>query len=154
MLALKIFVPPLTAAKGEKVGDISLLTDFHFNEKVLYQEASMEFPDVGGNEKLGWWYGWAQVYGDKMCSWILNENNELIFRFNVRPTHQTERPNRAHERIERIQGSDNNSPLLNYHEILKESVKFKFVGYSRDLHSGVNWRVPFKNGTKTSSNRL
>ena len=74
-----------------------------------------------------------------MCSWILNENNELIFRSNVRPTHQTERPNRAHERIERIQGSDNNDPLLKYDEILKNLSSSNFWDVVQ--HSDIVFKV-------------
>ena len=60
-------LPSMTAAKGE-IGDITLLTEFLFNEEVLYQEYDYKFPEQGGNEKKGYWYGRAPNHGDAMCS--------------------------------------------------------------------------------------
>ena len=50
------FLPPLQLALGE-VGDISLLTEYLFNDPIMYQDITSRFPEAGGNEKLGRWYG-------------------------------------------------------------------------------------------------
>ena len=39
----KYYLPPVTEARGE-IGYISILTDFHFNEEVLYKEEITRFP--------------------------------------------------------------------------------------------------------------
>ena len=70
-------IPPLTKAKGE-IGDITLLTEFQFNEDILYQDYNYKFPVEGGNEKPGKWYGRALNHGDGMCSWILTADDELM----------------------------------------------------------------------------
>ena len=44
----KYYLSLITEAKVE-IGDIILLTEFYFNEKVLYQESSTIFPDRGGS---------------------------------------------------------------------------------------------------------
>ena len=73
----------LTAQTGD-AGYITLLRELKFNEDILYQDYNSKFPDQGGNEKLGNWYGRAPEFGDKMCSWILtDEANELIVRSNI-----------------------------------------------------------------------
>ena len=59
-------LPLLIAAKGE-IGYITLLTTFHFNQDVLYQEYTSKFPKEGGNEKFGQWYGRSKYHGDGMC---------------------------------------------------------------------------------------
>ena len=41
-------IPPITLEKGG-VGDITLLTEFHFNEDILYQEYDYKYPKEGGN---------------------------------------------------------------------------------------------------------
>ena len=65
ILGEKYYIPPITEAKRD-IGDIILLTEFNFNEKELYQEATTIFPDREGNEILGRWYGYAITHGDKM----------------------------------------------------------------------------------------
>ena len=62
--------PPLKTEKGE-IGDITLLTTFNVNEDVLYQDYTSKFPEEGGNENIGQWYGRAKDHGDRMCIWIL-----------------------------------------------------------------------------------
>lgn len=84
-------IPPLTKAKGE-IGDITLLTEFQFNEDILYQDYNYKFPVEGGNEKPGKWYGRALNHGDGMCSWILTADDELIVRSNIRSARK-DRPN-------------------------------------------------------------
>jgi len=84
-------IPPLTKAKGE-IGDIMLLTEFRFNEDILYQDYSYKFPVEGGNEKPCKWYGRALNHRDGMCSWILTADDELIVRSNIRSAHK-DRPN-------------------------------------------------------------
>ena len=74
---------PLTLAKGE-FGDITLLTEFHFNEYILYQEYDYKYTEEGGNESLGKWYGRAPNRGVKMCNWIITKGNELVFQINIR----------------------------------------------------------------------
>ena len=54
-----ISIPPITDAFGE-VGDITLLTTFHFNEDIYYQNYAYQFPDNGGNKRPGKWLGRAQ----------------------------------------------------------------------------------------------
>ena len=46
------WIPPITAQTGDTV-DITLLTEFKFNEGILYQDYNSKFPDQGENEKLG-----------------------------------------------------------------------------------------------------
>ena len=97
-------IPPITAQTGD-TGDITLLTEFKFNEDILYQDYNSKFPDQGGNEKLGKWYGRAPEFGDKMCSWILtDETNELIVRSNIRHAKHTERPNPSFDIPQQIKG--------------------------------------------------
>ena len=48
------FSSPLTAAKGD-IGDISILTNFHFNSDKLHQEDITRFPSIGGNRKICHW---------------------------------------------------------------------------------------------------
>ena len=76
-------IPPLTKAK-EEIGDITLLTEFCFNEDILYQDYNHKFPVEGGNEKPGKWYGRALNHGDGMCSWILTADDELVVRTIIR----------------------------------------------------------------------
>ena len=100
---------------------MSLLNGFHFNEEVLYQEAITRFPDRGGNKILGRWYDGELIHGDKHFYWTLIENNELIFRSNVRPSRRTKLPNRSVELTELIQGSSKTFPFLKYQEIIENT---------------------------------
>jgi len=88
-------IPPLTKAKG-KIGDITLLTKFRFNEDILYQDYNYKFPVEGGNEKPVKWYGRALNHGNGMCSWILAADDELIVRSNIRSARK-DRPNETFE---------------------------------------------------------
>ena len=66
-----ISIPSITDDFGE-VGDIDLLTTFHFNEDIYYQNYAFQFLDVGGNKLPGKWFGRAQVIGDTSCSYIID----------------------------------------------------------------------------------
>jgi len=61
-----------------------LLTEFRFNEDILYQDYNYNFSVEGGNEKPSKWYGRALHHRDGACSWILTADNELIVRSNIR----------------------------------------------------------------------
>ena len=70
-----ISLPPITDAYGE-VSDITLLTTFHFNEDIYYQNYAYQFPDSGGNERPGKWLGRALGVGDNSCSHVLDMETE------------------------------------------------------------------------------
>ena len=94
--------------------DISLINDFNLNEEVLYQEYNTRFPDKGRNERLGRWYGREIINGDKMCSLILNKNNELFVWSYFRPDRITEHLDRSVEPYLTYSWEFQNSPLLEY----------------------------------------
>ena len=76
----------------------------------------------GGNKKLGHWYGRAKHHSDKMCSWILTEDDELIVRSNIRHARKTERPNPAFElESQHVKGSLKNFRLVNAKQIYKDN---------------------------------
>ena len=79
---------PLEKSTGE-TPDISGLLIFKFWEPVYYYDPPTE------GELLGRWLGRAQNYGDTMCYWILNENDQLIVRGTVRSAATSLRPNLA-----------------------------------------------------------
>ena len=114
------YLPPITKSKVE-IGDISLLTEFSLNEEVLSQESSTRLSDRVGNEKIGRWYGQKLIHGDRNFSWILNKNIELIVLSNVRPDIRTKCPNIEVGIPKQIQGSYENTPLLEYKEIIENS---------------------------------
>ena len=75
-------LPPPTLEKVE-VGDITLLTEFHFNEDILYQEYDYKYHEKGGNDSLGQWYGRALNHDDKHFNWILTKGEYLIVQCNI-----------------------------------------------------------------------
>ena len=80
--------------------DISGLLQFEFWELVYYQTHEEEFPSKTGGERLGWWAGRAQEYGDKMCYNIIDcETKQKVVRSMVRSAEHTDRPNRALESL-------------------------------------------------------
>jgi hypothetical protein len=86
---------PLEVRDGE-TPDISGLLEFKFWEKVYFHNPTHDFPEIGGNERLGRWLGRAQDYGDKMCYYILDvETEQIIVRSMVRSAEQTDRPNKG-----------------------------------------------------------
>jgi hypothetical protein len=86
---------PLEVRDGE-TPDISGLLEYEFWEKVYFQNPTHEFPEIGGNERLGRWLGRAQDYGDKMCYYILDvETEQIIIRSMVRSAEKTNRPNKG-----------------------------------------------------------
>ena len=131
-------VPPITRAKGE-IGDITLLTEFYFNEPVLYQQYDAKFPTEGGNEKLGRWYGRALDYGDKMCSWILTETDEIIVRSNIRHARKTQIPNAKANLVTPTKGRGlEQSPIigtpanLNVNEITYGDYRTSYRGFNKN----------------------
>ena len=68
---------PLEKSTGE-TSDISGLLLFKFWEPVYYYDPSTE------GELVGRWLGRAHNYGDTLCYWILNANDQLIVRGTVR----------------------------------------------------------------------
>ena len=107
-----ISIPPITDAFGE-VGDITLLTTFHFNEEIYYQNYAYQFPDVGGKERPGKWLGRAQGIGDNSCSYILDtETEQLLVRSNIRSARTATIKNARYDIPLRIQGSQTECPLI------------------------------------------
>ena len=109
-----ISLPHITDAFGE-VGDITLLTTFHFNEDVYYQNYAYQFPDSGGNERPGKWLGRAIGVGDNSCSNVLDtETEQLLVRSNLRSARTATIPNASYTIPLRIQGSQTvECPLIN-----------------------------------------
>ena len=123
---------PIEKSTGE-TPDISGLLLFKFWEPVYYYDPPTE------GELLGRWLGRANNYGDTMCYWILNENEQLIVRGTVRSKANSVRPNlvldsgeigEPNSKIEEIDSPKESTQNLKQDDIPQDDTE---LGESEDL---------------------
>ena len=79
---------PLTLAKGE-FGDITLLTEFHFNEYILYQEYDYKYTEEGGMRVWVNGMGEHQIMASKCAIGSLLRATSWFFKLTFVPQEDT-----------------------------------------------------------------